>query len=1162
MSTLKMLNRMYMISATLITLLLLGVTCTQAQSPDASTVEDADLTGLHLVARDNCGIGNQQDHLLAGSNYRYPEADIPVGIVGAEEPARTVVHGESVQFEFHGLDKKADYKLRVVYLSDSDDRVQRMAVDKRVLQDRVELPKSLVVTHRQVLPKETYEDGVVTLEFSRIDGPNAVVSLIEIWSTNPKRLTSIYDWADLFEIPTLTPRPVSLGQATASTRVDLNGLWRFNPAPKETFWQESAPSDTGWSDIEVPGEWVMQGFTVEKETAAGYFRTFEVPPNWSGHRVKLRCDAVYSLARVWINGQEAGRHEGGFTPFEFDVTDMIQAGQENTVALTVQNESLTDVLASGTQYAVHQLGGITRNIYLFAVPELNVSSLHVETSFDRDYDNATLRVLLEIVNESKEDVNNAQVEFKLREWPDVKRIDIDHDTVKLPIIKAGETHKQVVEINVPSPKKWDCEHPNLHVLGCNLSVNGESLETIVQRFGFRQVEVRGDQLFVNNHPVKLHGVNRHETHPLRGRSLTPEIWRKDAELFRAANCNYIRTSHYPPAEEFIELCDELGLFVEEEAPLCWVGHGANDIWRKWSPHAATYLQTIVRAAQEMIQRDRSHPSVIIWSLANESAWGPSFRTSFEAANRADPTRPKSFHDQSWGGYNENGSNTQIANQHYPGPGGAAQAAKTERPLLFGEYCHLNAYNRHELATDPGVRDMWGRGFTVMWDQMYAAQGLLGGALWSGVDDTFFLPDGKVVGYGAWGPIDGWRRPKPEYWHMKKVYSPVRILTKQISASKSDELIRIELENRHDFTNINELRIEWAMGNASGIATGNIPPRSQGEIVIPITAADHEGGLLAITFFSPRGFMIDSALLPMGSIEPSQPDVIKIASGKLTLHQDRNDIIVDGNGFQYALDAKTGMLAKVRIGNHTVLTGGPHLMLLALNGAGGTQMTGNDAYEPDTNTCSNWQATEVTATENDDCVEIKVKGNYEQATGFYVLKIGPSGQLTVNYEFTVAAEINPRQVGMVLDLPSGLDNLTWHGKTPWTTYPMDHIGRPYGQTKAFVHKESVGYAGPRSQPDHPWAHDGNALGANDFRSTKENIYWATLTGDEGTGILIRSDAEQSIRAWVEDKNIRVLVADYANPGAERFFRGHAAKEDKPLGKGDSIKGRIILELINL
>jgi len=958
-------------------------------------------------------------------------------------------------------------------------------------------------------------------------------------------------------MPRLTPRPVSVA-GIDTLQVSLNGTWHFNPKPPKEFSKAIALTGRGWTNIKVPGEWIMQGFTVAKDTAAGYWRQFIIPAGWKGQRIKLRCDSVYSDAMVWVNGNLAGQHMGGFTPFELDVTDLLKFTGYNTITLAVKNESLADILATGSQYAAHQLGGITRNIYLFAVPKLNITSLHVAATFEKHYRHAILQVMLEIANESGKDIQDAQVQFELTD-PFNKSVTIEPRSVNLPLIQADQIIKQTIEIPVTAPKKWDAEHPNLYMLTCQLKTGGKQLEAVQQRFGFRQIEIRGRQLFVNNTPVKLHGICRHEVHPLRGRSLTPELRRKDAELFRNANINYIRTSHYPPAEEFIEACDELGLYVEEEAPLCWVGHGANQTWRSWDPHSTKYLSVILRGTAEMIQRDRSHPSIIIWSLANESSWGPNFEKSFELTNLVDPTRPKSFHDQTWGTFNNHGSTTQIANYHYPGPGGPARAAKSEKPLLFGEYCHLNTYNRQEIVTDPGVRDHWGHGFATMWEKMYTSEGCLGGAIWSGIDDIFHLPTGRSIGYGSWGPVDGWRRTKPEYWHIKKAYSPIKIQDKTIDIPNKGQPIKLNIENRHDFTNLSEIRIEWSLSSEAGIAKANIPPQTSGTISIQPKSTDLDGKKLSLKFFSPRGFMIDSYLLPIGTSEEIIPKPGISANDRLKLIKDDKNFTIKGNRFTWVFDRRTGLIEMGEIDGQTVLIGGPTLMVLPLTG-GKCEPTHSEEIQPFNNTCRNWKANKVTTIETADSVQIHVDGQYEEASGRYLIRLYRSGQLVVDYRFTLNGNVNPRQMGIVFDLPKICDNLAWKRNAQWTVYPEDHIGRVEGQAKVFRDAKWPTIK-PHTKPPWPWPLDSNALGTNDFRSTKRNIIWASLKDTNGYGILVRSAGTQSTRSFVDGGRIRLVVAGYSTGGADLFFASHLANERRPLKKGGVLEDTVHLELVS-
>lgn len=816
---------------------------------------DAQLARWFTVAVDNAGEPGLQPHLTAGSDYRFPESDIPLAVARAGHPVRTAAFGAEVWFSWAGLKPEARYRLRLTFLSDAP-RTQQIDLDGRIVVEELRLPESRIVYCIVDLPFPQ-EDGACVLKIRSLQGPNAIISMVELYSNHvglhpdpvfeaqgdcrggiegvlydrnrstrpfngievrlfspdPSRsLVTRTDEAGLFRFtvprswaagetdlarvtaalpeetltldlslqgvfpPRLTPRPVRARHLT-ETEISLNGIWRFHASPPSGFPDLDPAETVGWDAIEVPGEWTMQGFEVPAGTSAAYLREFELPLPWRNLRTILRCDAVYSDAVVFINGRRAGSHKGGFTAFELDVTGLVKPGQ-NTIALAVKNESLEDILASGSQYAAHSLGGITRKLSLWAVPHCFVSRFHTITRFDESYTDATLDLQLEVFNSLEHSITDAVLQVSLLDR-EGNRIAVQPHRIPLPALPAQEGKSGHISLSVPRPRKWDCEHPYLHTLTCTLEYGGRIQEILRRHIGFRQVEVKGDRVLVNGSPIKLRGVNRHEAHPIRGRSLTPELWREDALKFRGANINYIRTSHYPPAEEFLDACDELGLFVECEAPLCWVQHGANSSWEQpgWDYRDRRFFLPLMLANLESIELNRDHPSILIWSLANESRWSPLFAEVLEMVRQTDPSRPVSFHDQCWGTYNNAGSTADIANFHYPGPDGPSQASQVSRPLLFGEYCHLNAYNRHELETDPGLRDAWGTPFRAMWEAMYADPGILGGALWSGIDDSFFLPpDSTAVGYGTWGPLDGWRREKPEYWHIKKTYSPIKLLT--------------------------------------------------------------------------------------------------------------------------------------------------------------------------------------------------------------------------------------------------------------------------------------------------------------------------------------------------------------------------------------------------
>jgi hypothetical protein len=954
--------------------------------------------------------------------------------------------------------------------------------------------------------------------------------------------------------PVFTPRPVRVA-GVAEPVLALDGSWAFHPAPPAGFERLTETGTRAWSRIRVPGDWTMQGFSVKPWTPAGYLKTVNIPADWRGARILLRCDAAQSDAKFWVNGRPAGAHQGGFTAFEFDVTALCRTGAANTVAAAVQNESTADVLASGAQYAAYQFGGINRKIYLMAVPKAGLSDLDVETDLDERHRDAVLRVRASIKNGGRGEPPPLSLRLMLLE-PGGR--EILRTERRLAALRPGETRTALIETNVAAPRLWDAEHPNLYDLALELFADGVLLERIVRRVGFREIEVAGTQVFVNGQPVRVRGINRHETHPLLGRSLTPEIWRKDAELFRAANINSIRTSHYPPAEEFLDACDELGLFVECESPLVWINHGANDFWKRRNPLDAEFRPLILRAVAENVAFNRRHPCILFWSLANESGWSPHFAAANDMVRRMDPGRPRTFHDQAYGAYNNLGSTAMpVANFHYPGPRGPERALGFPRPLLYGEYCHLNTYNRTEIAADPGVRDEYGRGLERMWERMVGSAAVIGGAIWSGVDDVFLLPSGRAVGYGEWGPIDGWRREKPEYWHIKKAYSPVKIRPEQLPAPAPGDPIVLQVENRHDFTDLAECDIRWQLGTEAGRAALSLAPRRSGILKIRPAATDLEGRTLRIGILGPRGAPIDAYDIVLGERRPEPPPFRNPAPGPVRLESGPDAFIARGEGFSWRIDRRTGAILRAEVDGGQVVCGGPALMLLP-------QTTGPCVTDfsldvpPFNDVCAEWAASGVDARLEDGAAVITVQGRYAEASGGYTIRLDGAGRAAFAYEFKSAVKLNPRQYGLVLYLPRACDVLDWLRRGQWSVYPETHIGRPRGTARASVPGREFRFG---VRPAWDWKDDQNALGSNDFRSTKSGLDWAALSAPDGRGLLVLSDGGPAARAFLDGDRIGWLIAGFTTGGGDLFFAPHHEIDDRPLEPGDPIKGSFSIVLVS-
>ena len=1106
---------------------------------------------LQCVAKNDCGVPGKQPFLIKGENYT-----MPAPVTGSVQ-AVTCNFGGTVIYAFNQLDINADYQLEVAYLPDAD-RVQRIVVDGNELQAPTLLKAGKEQRYKIDLPKKAYAYGQLVLVFEVLKGDNALVSELNLYSSNPRKpvpfegvekealshtLSYKVDTTVCVEkvLPVYAVKPLQVTGVYKPVMSLNESSWLFNEKPADRFYLSRVEASNEWKPIVVPGEWAMQGFKVDSAAFAGYQTFFSLPTDWKGKQVRLRFDGVSSESVVYMNGQKIGEHMGGMTAFEWDVTPYLKPAG-NVLSLKVRSESMADMLGSLTQYAAHQIGGITRKVTLMALPEVYLSDMHIVTDLDSLYRDAELKVYVTVRNSGTTPRKNLSLQLSV----DGISLDVRQ---RVPEIPAGHTWSGWIRGTVKNPRKWDNEHPNLYNLKINLYEGDHTLEIADKRFGFREVQVHGNRLLVNGKPVKLRGVCRHESHPLTGRVMNPQLVRRDVLLYREANCNFIRTSHYPPCEELIEACDELGMFVELEAPVCWVGHHANANWTRLNYRDKKYYPYILQANMETIHFYRNHPSILFWSMANESYWNGEFAQVEVYVNKADPTRPHTFHDQAYGGFNNQGSTGQIANIHYPGPDGYKVAAKSDRPMTYGEFCHLNVYNRSELVTDPGIRCDWALALAPTWENMYKTPGVLGGSIWSGIDDIFQMPNGDAVGYGPWGPIDGWRRPKPEYWDMKKIYSPVKVLTRSLQPSNS---LTVEVENRYTYTNLNELQVNWTFGTETGTAFIDCRPGHKSSFTIPITSASQAKGLY-LSFTDPRGFVADEYLIPVG--EQSQNVWPEPSSLSTRLKTEKDRFVITGKNFECVISRISGQILSMKQNGKNIMVGGPWLMALPLTG-GGCYPNHNANTPVYNDICSDWKVSKIVASRQGDDVVVKVTGTYKEFEGSYTLTLNAGGELAAAYSFKALANVNPRQWGLVFEAPSSFNKTFWRRDGMWTVYPENHIGRPVGEACLF-YQGLPSTVHPRMEPSWPWSFDFNDLGSNDFRSTRRNIWYAGLRSADGNTVAVVSNGKQHWRSWFEKDRIRFLVADFVSPGDEMFLGSYYAPYRKPLKAGDVISGNVCL-----
>ena len=393
--------------------------------------------------------------------------------------------------------------------------------------------------------------------------------------------------------------------------------------------------------------------------------------------------------------------------------------------------------------------------------------------------------------------------------------------------------------------------------------------------------------------------------------------------------------------------------------------------------------------------------------------------------------------------------------------------------------------------------------------------------------------------------------------MKKVYSPIRISDVKVDNSK----LGFDVENRQDFSNLNRLEIKWKVNDESGTVRSDVVPRSKGTVTIPLKSKPAAGSALELEFIDPRDFVVDTFKLPIGDpvvkkADPKAKEVYTVSKGD-------DSIRIQGKSTSYVINASTGLFENVKVGGKQFAVDGPHLMVLPLNRDGITRMEPKDQpikYAAFTPTCEDWKPTSVDFTSENNLPVVTVRGAYKEAEGAFTYRFNADGTFTVDYDFNMLMDVNPRQTGVVFDLQSRFETLHWKRKGRWTTYPDWDIVRLEGTANANDGVEAT-CVGVRTEPRHPWRLDRTAIGSNDFASTKHNIYTASLTDHTGLGLQVLANADRHTRTWIADSSIRLLIADYSNGGKGWVLWKRQAKKDyRPLKKGDPVSGNATLKVI--
>ncbi|MBS1253649.1 MAG: Beta-galactosidase [Anaerolineales bacterium] len=652
-----------------------------------------------------------------------------------------------------------------------------------------------------------------------------------------------------------------------------------------------------------------------------------------------------------------------------------------------------------------------------------------------------------------------------------------------------------------NPEKWSAEHPYLYTLLLSLKDEaGEVLEIESNRVGFRKIEVRGGQIHVNGVPILIKGVNRHEHDPDAGHTVTVDSMLQDIRLMKQFNINAVRTSHYANDPRWYDLCDEYGIYVFDEANI--ESHGVWDKLTKDPAWETAFMERIIR----MVERDKNHPCVLVWSLGNESGYGPNHDAAAHWIHENDPTRPVHYHPA------EDAPIVDVLGPMYPSVDRIIEMAQDPdetRPVVMCEYAHSMGNSTGNLKE--------------YWEAVERYKRLQGGFIWDWVDQGLRQVTGDGEEWFAYGgdfgdePNDGnfcinglvWpdRKPHPALWEYKKVLEPVRVEPVDLLSGK------VRIVNNYGFSDLSGLDIAWTLsagGEAlqSGELTSlNTPAGASESVTIPFRQSalmpDTEYWLtMSFTLaqdtpWAERGHEVAWAQFKLPFAVPAEEPLDVAGMPALQLEESAATIVVHGEDFSLTFDKETGRIESWRFGNKELVREGPGLNVWRAP-------TDNDANTwGDQTLAIRWREAGLDRLRervesvqvhrlSTQLVQLTVHSIHAPAIedaslgieSDYVYTIYGNGDVVIDHRVVPSGDLPPLpRIGLQMRLPGGYNNFTWYGRGPYETYADRKLGARIGVYSSSVDDQYVPYITPQE--------NGN----------KTDVRWVTLTDDDGVGLLI-------------------------------------------------------------
>nr|WKN37190.1 glycoside hydrolase family 2 TIM barrel-domain containing protein [Tunicatimonas sp. TK19036] len=944
----------------------------------------------------------------------------------------------------------------------------------------------------------------------------------------------------------------------------LNGSWKFtfseNPdfRPKDFYTADYDVS--GWDEITVPGDWQMQGYdlpiylnhpyeftTMESASqlplttdnrevrtpnppavpmhwnpVGSYRRTFTVPENWTDREVTLHFAGVKTAFYVWVNGQYVGYSEDSKTPAEWDITKFLKGG-ENTVACEVYR------IASGSYLECQdfwRLSGIERDVYLYATPKVTIRDLSVRAGLDDSYQNGTFSAAVSLINYDDQTARNQPVSLKLL---DASGNTIYEEEQSVTISKGAE---EIIgfKTEVENCQLWSAESPYLYTLLVTTPGASEGSSSVsATHIGFRTVSSRKGQLLVNGQPVLVKGVNRHEHHPETAHYIPRESMEEDIRLMKQFNINSVRTSHYPNDPYWYELCDRYGLYVVDEANIESHGLGAAQ-QAPYDPenHIAddpAWEKAHLDRIERMYERDKNHPSVIIWSLGNEAGDGSNFVKGYEWLKEHD-SRPVQFEQARLRRH------TDIFAPMYMSMEEMKNYALDEhayRPLIQCEYAHAMGNSVGNLQD--------------YWDLIEEYPVLQGGFIWDWVDQgiTKKTEDGEnYFGYGGDftpdsirsdrnfcinGLISPDRKPNPHLYEVKKVYQNFKAEPVNLSEGK------VKLTNEYFFTDLSAYELHWKLEEdgelvEEGSLEVSIPPRTSQEVTIPYPTNSQSKKEQWLTLslrqkeatpMIPEGHEVAVEQL---QVQPATPKWIVTApnssnESSLSVEEEGQSVTVQGEGFAIRWNKTDGSLQSFQYEGEELLVSPPRPDFWRIP-------TDNDYGNGMPDRLGDWrqvpnslQIEDVQVKQTGGSVEITVPGTFTDIDAKYdvIYSVSSSGSITTHISFVPAPYRGLSEIprfGTQMKISGSLSQARWYGRGPHENYSDRKTSALVGVYDLPVEDLNFPYIRPQES------------------GYRTDVRWLELTNEQGVGLRIMGSPTFCFNANYYDRE------DFSNDAQQKYL----------------------------